>query len=61
MYDLEQLSGGHGLLSHSTLPCCGEGKAASDGLKVEQQCVAFVQTQTCSPDSCRCGRAGQGS
>ena len=39
VYELEQLSGGQGLLSHSTLPCWGEEEAASAGLKGEQYSV----------------------
>ena len=34
VYELEQLSGGQGLLSHSTVPCWEEGMAVSAGLKV---------------------------
>lgn len=42
VYELEQLSGGQGLLSHSTLPRWGEEEAASAGLKGEQYSVLCV-------------------
>lgn len=39
---MEQLRGGHGLLSHATLPYYGEEDATSEGTEGEHKCAEFI-------------------